>query len=434
MIGSDFLEYLLFDADKIDTDATTGLWFCADPVDMMAIADEGGNAVSLHLTGEWGDIDSCGAFFEAFRFIVVAHPDQDTRKKVVRQIRERFPVLPMVEIESGYRDMANMAGFVRKYGVAVMHDLLAYGKDIPARGLLDLADVERPPKTDPILSGVSKLDRAIGGFSPGELTVWTGKRGEGKSSIAGQVLLSAMNQGYNVFAYSGELPAWRFREWIFLNAAGPQHVQDAIDHNSQRPYSFVNSAIGYFIGEWMRGHFFLYDSSQPNANNPNDIFAIMDYAYKRRGCKVFMLDNLMSVELPDQEYFRAQSRFVGKAVEFAKRTQTHVHLVAHPRKTRDGAAFSTDDVGGSGDITNRADNTLLIERLPEDEAKKQGIDVRLSVLKNRSYGAKAKIGLRYEPRSRRFYTVDSDPNWQYKWEDTDMWWNPDKNAVIEEFK
>lgn len=420
MTPSDYLPQLLFNPERINEKATTGLWFCLDPVDQAAIEDEAGNAVSLHLSGEWSDIDSCGPFFEAFRFIVIASPDKASRKTAIKQFRERFPVLPLVEIVSGYRDMLNMAGFARKYGATALHDLLAYGKDVAARGILDLADVERPPRTQSVLSGIWKLDRAIGGFAPGELTIWTGKRGEGKSTIAGQILLQALDQGYNVFAYSGELPAWRFREWIYLQAAGPKNVRHATNQESMLQYTFVPPSIEHFLKEWTRGRFFLYDSAQPHANNPKDIFEVMDYAWRRNGCKVFMLDNLMSMELPSEEYYRAQSNLVGKAVEFAKRTQTHIHLVAHPRKT-DGREFTADDIGGSGDITNRADNAMFIHRLDPEEREKNGFDVNLRVLKNRSYGEKVSIRLNYDKDSRRFYTIDKDPNWQYGWENPALW-------------
>jgi len=39
------------------------------------------------------------------------------------------------------------------------------------------------------------------------LSVWTGGSGDGKSTFLGQELLTAINHGFNVCAYSGELPA-----------------------------------------------------------------------------------------------------------------------------------------------------------------------------------------------------------------------------------
>ena len=61
------------------------------------------------------------------------------------------------------------------------------------------------------------------------------------------------------------------------------------------------------------------------------------------------------------DYFRAQSNFAGRLVQFAKTRGVHVHLVAHPRKSdKTRKHLSSDDVGGSGDLTNRADNVFIL--------------------------------------------------------------------------
>lgn len=55
----------------------------------------------------------------------------------------------------------------------------------------------RPDVTrlDKVLYGIPNLDRATGGAVMGELSVWTGKRGEGKSTLLDQFLLEAIDQG-----------------------------------------------------------------------------------------------------------------------------------------------------------------------------------------------------------------------------------------------
>ena len=70
----------------------------------------------------------------------------------------------------------------------------------------------------------------------------------------------------------------------------------------------------------------------------------------------------------------------------------------------------------SGDISNRADNVFLLERLPETDAQQRGYCSLLTVLKNRQFGGRQKIGLSFEPRSRRFYGRDESPEWHYAWE------------------
>ena len=94
------------------------------------------------------------------------------------------------------------------------------------QGLLNLADVdcERKLNADRVLSGFRQLYAGIGGFSPGDLSVWTGKRGEGKSTLLGQMMLEAINQGHRVCVYSGEFPKHRFKLTLMQQAAGGRHV------------------------------------------------------------------------------------------------------------------------------------------------------------------------------------------------------------------
>ena len=78
--------------------------------------------------------------------------------------------------------------------------------------------------------------------------------------------------------------------------------------------------------------------------------------------------------------------------------------------------MSADDVGGSGDISNRADNLFSLERLNDVTAEEKGFDTVLRVLKNRSCGREVALGLCFEPGSRRFYKAGTDTaGKQYAW-------------------
>lgn len=408
---------LIYTPERINPDAPTGLWFCIDPIDQHSVDEVCGNAACLSLAGSWDDLDGCRDFLMTFPYIVVVSPDSAWRMQAVDEIGKRAIGVPLVDIQDGYCSAPNVSGFVRKYGGSRLLDLLKYGRDIPAQGLLDIKKIEKPPKRHPTLSGIAGLDRAIGGFDSGELSIWTGRRGDGKSTLLGQLMLTALNQGKNVFAYSGELSAWRFKEWLSLQAAGPKNVTDRKDEASEKQYTFVSPGIMFHLDEWWKERFFLYDTRQACANDPDSILSVMEFARKRHGCEVFMLDNLMSLALAaDKDYYRAQSDFVGRLADFAKRTETHVHLVAHPRKADTKREFLTDDIGGSGDVSNRADNAFLLERLSAEDAKGKDYGSVLTVLKNRQFGIRLKIGLNYEPRSRRFYGRDGSPEWHYAWE------------------
>jgi twinkle protein len=267
-----------------------------------------------------------------------------------------------------------------------------------------------------VLSGIGALDRSIGGFAAGELSVWTGKRGSGKSTLLGQMMLDAIDQGHNVCAYSGELSAWRFKQWTALQAAGANHVEMVTDRYTGKSFYRVTDEAMPQIDEWWRQRFFLYDNKIAAASDENSILSVFEYAVRRYGCAIFLVDNLMTARFStsaERDFYRAQSNFTGRLVEFAKKFDVHVHLVAHPRKSQ--GSLEADDVFGSGDITNRADNVFSLDRLSEKDAAMQGYDSALKVLKNRSFGETPHIGLCYDAATRR-YRKPGEADKHYAWE------------------
>lgn len=90
-------------------------------------------------------------------------------------------------------------------------------------------------------------------------------------------------------------------------------------------------------------------------------------------------------------------------------------LVAHPRKTGE-RGVSADDVAGTADITNLADNVFSVERVPEERVESEGCSTRVKIIKNRRNGARAVIALQFEETSRRFYEPGENPGKRYTWE------------------
>lgn len=411
----DASQWLTYFSDRLDT--RRALWFVRDVLDVNALRD---NVVALAVGAGFENFRECEPFLSAFPAVFLALADLDTTRYVADALAEYAPsVLVLLPVERAFRGHKNVREVLSAGGREAVDRLMIGAVERPAAGLLDLAAVERKGQEDTpsVLSGIQELDRVIGGFYPGELSVWTGKRGGGKSTLLGQFLIDALDQGFPVCAYSGELPAWRFKQWISLQAAGPGNVVERQDRASGKTFYTVPPMIQRRLDEWWAGRFWLYDNRL--ANDEDSILRIFEYAVRRYGCCVFLVDNLMTARLgsSDRDFYRDQGTFTGRLVEFAKRNEVHVHLVAHPRKTDRERLLDADDVGGSGEVTNRADNAFSLQRLSEPETEKTGFETVLRVLKNRSYGELPAIGLSYEPASRRFYKSGAGtPNKKYGWE------------------
>jgi twinkle protein len=266
-----------------------------------------------------------------------------------------------------------------------------------------------------VRSSIRAVNEIMGGYMMGQFTIWTGMNSSGKSTLLGQEMLEAVNQGFPVCAYSGELPAPVFRYWIDLQAAGPDNLEMKFDSIKNTEIAYPKREAVTKIRNWYKDLFFLYDSY--GTVNEDSLFEVFEYAVMRYGCRVFMIDNLMTTCFAgsEKDFYRKQSEFVNRVARFSQQFDVHIHLVAHPRKTT--GRLTKMDVAGTGDITNRADNVLSVHRLNKDEREEFGCDSLLEIFKNRFSGQQdIEIRLNFDPSCKRF-TMKTDVRVKkYGWE------------------
>ena len=411
-------EVLVFcGGDAISPEAPQGLWFCDNVIEVSDIRN---NAVCLGSGVEWDAVVKCRPFFELFPYVVIVTPNAIARERLVKELFPRISTSVVYVIQdAGFRGCKTIGEYINAYGHAQLLDIFSGAEELPAYGLLDLSEVEardltKVPRT---LSGFERLDKSIGGFFAGELSVWTGKRGAGKSTILSQLLLNAIDQGHRVCAYSGELDRAQFREWTYLQAAGPEHIGYRDDPLTGKRLPTVNPQVDKLISAWLHERFWLFDLERNTRHDPEAILSQFSYAKMRYRADVFLVDNIMAVEFDgvrEKDFYREQSKFTQALAAFAKRQHVHVHLVVHPRKSSGGkdGEVTADDVHGSGDITNRADNVFLLTTHVVADTQKP----MLVTLKNRDFGSKINQWLDFDKKSRRFFAAGGDPAKALGWE------------------
>jgi len=366
-------------------------------------------------------IDECWDWLEQFDEIFI-WPDQDSAGlEMLRKMITRLGAWRCSVINVEYKDANEM---LLKAGKDAIIDAIESAQPVPMQGLIRLSDVEPfdPAGAKRILTGISGIDAKIGGLLFGEVSVWTGVNGSGKSTLLGQLMLEAVNQNHAVCAYSGELPGAIFRYWIDLQAAGPRHLTSYPDIHREEPVVKPTPEATKAIREWYRDKFFLFDHF--GSATPESLFEVFEYAARRYGAKMFLIDNLMTMMTAEDQgrYFRQQSDFVKRAVDFAHKHEVHVHIVAHPRKSH--GRITKMDIAGTGDITNRADNVFAIHRITDKERSDlpeslKHCDAALEIFKSRMTGQQdVVIGLNFCEKSKRFYmpSAPEGPEKPYGWQ------------------
>lgn len=388
-------------------------------IDSLSLSEAGiPNAVSVP-TGAMGFtwLDNVWDWIMKFSEIIVFGDNEKGKITLVDELSRRLPKKIRVVRREDYLGEKDANEILVKYGTEALRVAVERAEILPVNHIKDLADVESVDlSTLPrILTGISGLDRVIGGMYRGQVVLLTGKRGEGKSTLASQFMSEALNQGMRTLAYSGELPDYHFKRWIDMQLAGPQNVYTSYNAFSDPVYSLKDEVVTK-ISEWYRGRAYIYDNSTADAEE-EDFLSTVEQTICRFGVDFVLVDNLMTaVEATSTEtqYLR-QSNFVKALKALAVKHNIVILLVAHPRKTQ-GSVEDNDAVSGSADITNRVDLVLSYVKNPENETA----GGRILVLKNRMTGKLATkdtaITVAYDDKSKRIFAADKTASYSQNWE------------------
>lgn len=206
-------------------------------------------------------------------------------------------------------------------------------------------------------------------FRDGEVTLWSGQNGHGKSLMTSQVGLSLMGQGERVCIASFEMkPATTLqrmaRMYCGMNPFSPE-FQDA------RGIEAIEALYTEF-GEWTDNRLWLYD--QMGTADADRVSGMARYCAKELGIKQIFIDNLAKC-VRGEDDFNGQKAFVDELTAVARDYQVHIHLVHHLRKpANEGAVPDKHDNKGSGAITDQVDNVMMVWRNKpkEDDVKANG--------------------------------------------------------------
>lgn len=394
-------------------------------IDSLSVAEVGiPNAVSVpNGCNGFTFLENVWDWIVKFREVVVFGDYEGGKITLLDTLQKRLPNRVKAVRTTDYLGEKDANDILRKYGAEAVRQAVENAEIPPVSHVKELADVKAVDlyKLPRIRTGIPELDRIVGGLFFGQLALLTGKRGEGKSTLMSQILVEALDQGYSVFAYSGELADYHFKRWLDYQAAGPDNIVTDKDMFGDDVYHITNPVLDK-INSWYRGRAYLYDNEAVD-DEMESLPDTIEQVIRQFGVKLICVDNLMTamdVGVNDNLY-QAQSAFVHRLKQIAVKYDVAVVLVAHPRKTKEG--FTNDDVAGSGDITNRVDMVLAYSRNPNktDDAI-QVCNSHLIVTKNRLFGRLTKpdepIELYYSQKSKRITSASgfvSGPK-RYGWE------------------
>jgi twinkle protein len=188
--------------------------------------------------------------------------------------------------------------------------------------------------------------KAVGTFAfrPGELTIWTGFKGHGKSMLLSQILLHAMCAGERILILSPEFRPEAVLARKVRQAAINPHPAEAF---TRRFLSWAGD-----------GRMWLFDHQ--GSLTPETVLAVVRYAIDQHAVTHVLIDSLMKCGIATDDYPR-QKKLVDDLQNVAHQNLTHLHLVAHARKAEsDDKPPRLLDVKGTSELCDMAENVLSV--------------------------------------------------------------------------
>lgn len=264
-----------------------------------------------------------------------------------------------------------------------------------------------------IPSGITQYDKECCGFDKPSLNIWSGNNGSAKSTLLNQIAINAVNQGFKVAIYSGELRGKKLKRWLLLQAAGKTYNKKS-SYNDYDYYTPNN--VKDKIVDWFKGNLFNYNTKY--SHNIEQVCAEIEKIVTEKKVDMLIMDNLSSLDIDELEggINEQQKSAIKMLLRLTDKLEIATHLVIHPKKSE--GYLRKNDVSGAKTLTDLADSVFFVHRWNQDTQKAakefmsettfnelcaSGTTNIVEVIKQREFGeAEGHIyKLYYEPESRR---------------------------------
>ena len=304
--------------------------------------------------------------------------------------------------------------------------------------LSEIEDEDRS-KIVSIPSGIIQYDKECCGFDKPSLSVWSGNNGSAKSTLLNQIALNAVNQGFKVAIYSGELRGKKMKRWLLYQAAGKQY-------NKKSAYNdydyFTPTLIKDKIVSWLDGKLFNYNTRY--SHDIEQVCLEVEKLVKEQQIDMLIMDNLSCLDIQelDGAINEQQKAAIKMLLRLTEKLELATHLVVHPKKSE--MYLRKNDVSGAKTLTDLADGVFFVHRWNQDTQRaakdfmseqvyydlcESGTTNVVEVIKQREFGeAEGHIyKLYFEPESRRLKNSIAE-HIHYGWEE-----EPIQQSLADEF-
>ena len=331
-------------------------------IDALSVASFGGDTYGLSIPNGAGDLSWIDQDYERLSRLdtIYLMLDNDVAgQNNISTIVERLGPhrCLVVAIPEGYKDANDLRA---SYTKADFDGLLQDARPLDPEGITSIGDIREQVKTAmregfdnglaiempfPVLHNKLRL-------RPTEVSLLAGINGHGKTELASQISLCAIQQGYKVGVAS--------LEWSKPLYASRMLRQATCMDAGEISEAYVDHCLDYYDGKM-----FLFGCT--GTNKFDSVLSNMKYLRRRYGIDLFVIDNLAKLGFDEDDY-NGQKHVVDALTDFTNEHNCHVMLVLHIRKVQSESIIPDKmDIKGSGAIADMAKTILFIWRHKEKE-------------------------------------------------------------------
>ncbi len=199
-------------------------------------------------------------------------------------------------------------------------------------------------------------------FRLGEVTVWSGHNGHGKSQVLNHVIVDLAWQGMKSLLCSFEMNAPEtYRRLIRMVRAEARPADCPREEFRERCLAPLRDKV------WVYDHVGMAEL--------DEVLGVALYARRRYDVRFIVIDSLMCLKVAgSEEKYDEQRSFMNRLCSFAAENGVHVVLVAHAKKmdtkgNKEHAIPRKYDIAGSADISNLAFNVCIVWRNKKKEER-----------------------------------------------------------------
>jgi len=312
-------------------------------------------------------LDNCFKYFEDKEFIVLCTDNDEAGLSLRNELARRLGKYRCKYVDFG--DFKDANEVLVSKGSETLRSIIKKAKNFPIEGVVNIEDI-----WDSVLSfnsnGFEQYSLGLGSSDEylklqlGEWSICTGVPNSGKSDIIDQICVNmALKYDFRVAMFAPE---------SFPYEGHIKRIANKINQTECNNDQLNQSK------DFIKEHFYFVKIDLENLSLEAILNKFRELVLQK-GINLCVIDPWNTLDHSEQKDLAYVGKKLSEITQFVQQTNTHLFLVAHPRKMEsiDGRyrVPTPYDISGSSDFFNKAFNCITVFRNNQKKNKKLGSDV-----------------------------------------------------------